>query len=97
MNNPASEPVVCQALGVLIFALAFGPWMTLSGLRVLRDPSSVEEKSFINWVIRTSAARSSLATGNIRFWAWMIFLSGVIGDLIGVLMLVAIVGAMPFH
>ena len=84
-----SEPVACQALAVLVLIIAGGPWMTLSGLRVLQDSSRIGQEPLINWLVTHSA----LATGNIRFWAWMVFLVGVGMDLIGILMLVAIVGA----
>ncbi|MBC7252211.1 MAG: hypothetical protein H5T62_18280 [Anaerolineae bacterium] len=99
MNGYETEPelAVFQALVGLMFALAFGPWLTLSGLRVILKPSRVEERSFINWVIRRASTHSTLATGNIRFWAWMIFLSGVGGDLIGIFALAIIVGILFFR
>ena len=96
MNGHETGPgvVLFQALLGLGLALAIGPWLTISGLRVILKPSRVREKSFRNWVIRQSATHSALATGNIRFWAWMIFLSGVGGDLLVGLMLVAVVGVL---
>ena len=92
MNSYETGSRLLQAVTMLIAALAIGPWLTISGLRIILKPSRVKQKSLINWLIRLYSARSSLATGNIRFWAWTIFLSGVIGDLLAVLMLVAIIG-----
>jgi hypothetical protein len=72
-SNP--ETVFLQALIVLVMALILGPWTTLSTFRVIRDPSRVKEKSLINWVIRVGAESHFLMPGDVRFWAWMAFLS----------------------
>ena len=94
MSGYETEPGLAafQAFCVLVFALAVGPWMTMSGLRVILEPSHVKKKSLMNWAIRRCTYHSSLARGNIRFWAWMAFLTGIGMDLLGVLMAVAIVG-----
>jgi len=68
----------------------------LSALRIIRDPSRVREKSFINWVIRVGAERHFLMPGNVRFWAWMVFFEGVIFDLMAILMLVVVVKIAAF-
>jgi hypothetical protein len=57
-SNP--ETVFLQSLIVLVMASILGPWATLSALRIIRDPSRVREKSFINWVIRVGAERHFL-------------------------------------
>jgi hypothetical protein len=87
-----SAPVLFQALVGLVLALAFGPWLTISGLRVMLRSSHVRKRSFVNWMIRRYSTSGPLARGNIYAWAWMVFLTGVGFDLLGVLMLVAIVG-----
>lgn len=87
------EPIH-QAILWLVIALAIGPWLTISGLRVMRKPSRVAKKSLVNWTIRLGATRHPLGRGNIYFWAQMVFLSGIIWDLIGMLSIVAIVGVL---
>jgi len=87
--------VICQLLVFGMVALVIGTWLTVAGLRVLRDPARVEcvkEKSLINQSIRWSANHGPFASGSIRFWACMAFLAGVGMDLIAALILVVLVG-----
>jgi len=91
MNTSKPEVVLLQTLMAFAVTSAPGLWMTLSALRVIREPSRVKEKSLINWVIRTTAANRSLGIGNVRFWAWMAFLAGVVLDFAALLALVAVV------
>jgi hypothetical protein len=93
-SNP--ETVFLQALIVLVMALILGPWATLSAFRIIRDPSRVKEKSFINWVIRVGAESHFLMPGDVRFWAWMVFFEGAIFDLMAILMLVVLVKVTMF-
>ncbi|MDY7080553.1 MAG: hypothetical protein SXV54_27040 [Chloroflexota bacterium] len=76
----------------LVISLAFGPWLTVSGLRVMRNLSYVREKNIINWMIRKYSTRGAVERGNVYFWAQMVLLVGIGFDLLGVLMLVAIAG-----
>lgn len=95
MNNAVPDPQspICQALLGLALTLPFGPWLTVAGLRVFRDPSCVEAKSFVNWVIRRNATHGPFRKGDIRFWACMALLAGVGMDFLAVLMLLALIGA----
>jgi hypothetical protein len=91
MHTSGSETVLLQSFVVLVIALILGPWATLAALRIIRDPSRIKEKSFINWVIRVGAESHFLMRGNVRFWAWMVFLPGVIFDLMAICMSVVLV------
>ena len=84
--------VICQLLVFGMVALVIGTWLIVAGLRVLRDPARVKEKSLINQSIRWSANHGPFASGSIRFWACMAFLAGVGMDLIAALILVVLVG-----
>jgi hypothetical protein len=94
MDNSILDPQspIWQALLLLVLTLPFGPGLTVAGWRVLRDPSRIEEKSLVNRSIRW-LARGSWTRRNIRFWACMAFLAGIGADLLGLLMLVALIGA----
>jgi hypothetical protein len=91
MHTSNPETILFQSFVVLVMTLIVGPWATLSAFRVIRDPSHVREKSFINWTIQLCAESHFLMPGNIRFWAWMVFLLGSIFDLIAICMLVVLV------
>lgn len=91
MDVANSATVLTQSLLVLVMALALGPWITLSALHVIREPSHVEKRSPINWVIQVSAKNHFLAPGNVRFSAWMVFLLGATFDLMAIIALVAVV------
>jgi len=91
MYTSGSETALLQSFVILVMALILGPWATLAAFRIIRDPSRVEEKSFINWVIRVGAESHFLMPRNVRFWAWMVFLPGVIFDLMAICMLVVLV------
>ena len=91
-HETAQVSALCQALYGLVLALALGPWLTIAGLRVISKPSRVEERSLINWVIRRASTHSG--RGNTRFWAWMVLVTGLGMDLIGVFMLVVAIIAL---
>jgi hypothetical protein len=91
MDVSNSATLLTQILIILVVALALGPWVTLAALRVIREPSYVEKSLLVNWVIQICAERHFLAPGNVRFWAWMAFLLGVIFDIMAIFALVAVV------
>jgi hypothetical protein len=95
MDNLEADPmtIVCQLSLVLIYALAVGPWWTVSSLRVMRKPCRINGKSMMNLLIR-KASKSALARGNIYFWAWMFFIVGVGMDILGAFALGGIVATL---
>ncbi|HET92255.1 MAG TPA: hypothetical protein ENN99_16175 [Chloroflexi bacterium] len=93
MDGYEAEPgALLDAIAGLVIALIFGPWLTVAGLRVMRDLSYVRKKSIVNWVIRKYSTYGAVERGNIYFWAQMVLLVGVGFDLLGVLMLAVIAG-----
>jgi hypothetical protein len=83
------EPI--PQIVILLFGLVFGPWLTISGIRVMTEPARVKEKSLINWFIRMGATHHPIWKGNVYFLAHMVFVAGVILDTLGVLAMVALI------
>jgi hypothetical protein len=95
MNDFGAEQdvIICQLLLFLMCASLIGPWWTVSGLRIIRKPSRVNRKSVMNRIIRRSA-KSGLAQGNVRFWAWIYFVGGIGMDLLAALVIVGMIAAL---
>jgi len=91
-SMPNLQSQIFNALCGLLLSLAFGPWLTVGGLSVLRDPSRIEEKSLVIWPLRWGA-RDAKTERQIRFWACMALLVGVVGDFTALLTLWALIEA----
>jgi len=84
-----TEWTLFQWLLLLICALATGPWLSISGLRLILDPSRVEDKSLANRIIRRVVAHNPWVRDS-RLLAWMVFGEGILMDLVGILAMVTI-------
>ncbi len=91
-SDPLFVTHFCQSVFGVLFALALGSWMTVSAIRVVREPSYVSRRTIANWMIRMAATHSSLMRGHYAFWAWMMLAAGLAGDLVAVLGLAATIG-----
>jgi hypothetical protein len=79
--------VICLSL----FAITIGPWLTVSALRVMTDPSRVRRRSPVNWFIRFVATHHPVYKGNVQFLAKMVFLSGIAMDILALFAVVCVV------
>jgi hypothetical protein len=81
---------ILRTAPALVIALVAGPWLTLSALRLIREPVRKEDSSLFGRIIGMCAANHFLAHDDVRFWAWLFLVMGIGFDLIASYALIVI-------